>query len=199
MGYLKIHTVVNVRSWHQLLKISNTCSIASDSGWNYDCMDAALDTLQDARFRICESEGFLSNKIFSHKSTPHVHLHITNSERRGLWDLQIWCWLPNPSNTDEGSILLACDPDRPPESDTQGTRGRFQKNLHPVCVLFNLYLVQFLLSLTERGRNSSAVHEMNHISYTLEFCAQRGVLKNPRLARCRKNYVYALFGRLLNI
>ncbi|CAE7195670.1 hypothetical protein CFE70_007625 [Pyrenophora teres f. teres 0-1] len=65
-----------------------------------DFMDAAYDTLQGAGFRKCKPEGCNGHKLL-YAPTPQIHLHITESERLGLYRRSDVLWrLPNLSNVD---------------------------------------------------------------------------------------------------
>ena len=100
-----------------------------------DFMDAAYDTIQGAGFKKCMLEGCISNKILCYAPTRHTHLHITESERLGLYRRSdILQRLPNLSNVDGESIILASDPNQLPGPDILGRRGRFAQDLHPVRV-----------------------------------------------------------------
>jgi len=120
-----------------------------------DFMDAAYDTLQGAGFKKCKSEGCNGNKKLSYAPTPHTHLHITESERLGLYKKSDILWrLPNLSDVDGESITRASDPNRLPGPDILGRRGRFQQDLHPVRVPYISQLVQALLLLAMRDQDT---------------------------------------------
>jgi len=122
-----------------------------------DLMDAAYDTLQDASFKQCQSEGCNGNKKLRYAPTPHTHLHIAESERLGLYRRSGILWrLPNLSNVDGESIILASDPYQLPGPDMLGRRGRLQQdlNLDPVRVPTVYQLIQALLLLAKKDQDT---------------------------------------------
>jgi hypothetical protein len=157
-----------------------------------DFMDAAYNTLQGAGFKKCMSKGCNGNKKLSYAPTPHTHLHITESERLGLYRRSDILWrLLNLSNVDGERITLASDPNQLPGSDTLGRRGRFQQNLHPVRIPTISQLVQALLLLAKKDQNTYRGYWMNWISYILEFCTENGVFDKSRLTGNYKTYINA--------
>ncbi|OAF98606.1 uncharacterized protein CC84DRAFT_1170045 [Paraphaeosphaeria sporulosa] len=157
-----------------------------------DFMDAAYDTLQGAGFKKCKSEGCNGNKKLFYAPTPHTHLHITESERLGLYKRSDILWrLPNLSNVDGESITLASDPNQLPGPDILGRRGRFQQDLHPVRVPTVSQLVQVLLLLAKKDQNTYGGYWINWISYILEFCTENGVFDKSRLTGNYKTYINA--------
>ena len=120
-----------------------------------DFINAAYDTLRGAGFRQCQSEGCNSNKKLRYAPTPHTHLHITQSERLGLYKKSDILWrLPNLSNVDGKSIILASDPNQLPGPDMLGRRGRLQQDLHPVHVPTVYQLIQALLLLAKKDKDT---------------------------------------------
>lgn len=121
-----------------------------------------------------------------------AHLHITESERLGLYKKSDILWrLPNLSVVDGESITLASDPNQLHGPDILGRRGRFQQDLHPVHVPCVSQLVQALLLLAKRDQNTYGGYWMNWISYILEFCTENGVFNKSRLTGNYKTYINA--------
>lgn len=86
--------------------------------------------------RKCSSESCIGNKKLLNAPAPHAYLHITESERLGLYRRSgILRRLPNLTNVDSEIITLASDPDQIPGPDILGRRGRFQRDLDAVRVL----------------------------------------------------------------
>ncbi|KAH4841353.1 hypothetical protein HBH75_226730 [Parastagonospora nodorum] len=157
-----------------------------------DFIDAAYDTLQGAGFKKCSSEGCIDNKTLSYAPTPYAHLHITESERLGLYKRSDILWrLPNLSNVDGACITLASDPNQLPGPDVLGRGGRFRQGLHPVRVPTVSQLVQALLLLAKKDQNTYGGYWMNWISYIVEFCSENGVFDKSQLPGNYKTYINA--------
>jgi len=157
-----------------------------------DLMDAAYDTLQDASFKQCQSEGCNGNKKLRYAPTPHTHLHIAESERLGLYRRSGILWrLPNLSNVDGESIILASDLYQLPGPDMLGRRGRLQQDLHPVRVPTVYQLIQALLLLAKKDQDTCRGYWMNWVSYILEFCTENSVFDENRLTGNYKTYINA--------
>lgn len=159
-------------------------------------MDAAYDTLQDAGFKKCKSEGCNSNKKLFYAPTPHTHLHITESERLGLYKISDILWrLPTLSNVDDESIILSSDPNQLPGPDIPGRRGRFPQDLHPVRVLIVYQLVQALLLLAKKDQDTYGGYWMSWIYYILEYCTENGVFDRSRMTGNYKSYINTFLER----
>lgn len=155
-------------------------------------MDASYDTLQNAGFRTCDSEDCISNKNLRYAPAPHKHLHITASIRLGLHKRSDMLWhIPNLSAVDGESIILASDPNQLAGPDILGRGGRFQQDLPPVCVPNVYRLVQALLLLVKKDRNTHGGYWMNWVSYILDYCTENGVFDKSRLAGNYKTYIDA--------
>jgi hypothetical protein len=150
------------------------------------------DTLQDAGFTKSKSEDGIGNNKLFYAPTPHTHLHITESERLGLYKISDILWrLPDLSNVDGERITVASDPSQLPGPDVLGRTGRFQQDLHPVRVPTVSQLVQALLLLAKKDPNTYGGYWMNWISCILEFCTENGVFDKSRLTGNYKTYINA--------
>jgi hypothetical protein len=92
---------------------------------------------------------------------------------------------------DGESIILAFDPNQLPGPGILGRRGRFQQDLLPVRVPAISQLVQALLLLAKKDRNTYGGYWVNWISYILEFCTENGVFDNSRVTGNYKTYIDA--------
>jgi len=155
-------------------------------------MVAAYNTLRGAGFKDCKSGSCIGNKILSYSPTPHIHLHITEFELLGLYKKSDLLWrLPNLSNVDSESIILASDPNQLPGPDILGRGGRFQQDLHPVRVPCVSQLVEALLLLAKKDQSTYGGYWMNWIGYILEFCTENEVFDKDRLTGNYKAYIDA--------
>lgn len=155
-------------------------------------MDAACDTLQSAGFKKCKSEGCNGNKKLFQAPSPHSHLHITESERVGLYKKSDILWrIPYLLDVDGESRNLASDPNQLPGPDILGRRGQYPQDLHPVRVPCVSQLVQALLLLAKKDQDMYGRYWMNWISHISEYCTENGVFDKSRLIGSYKSYIIA--------
>ncbi|KAF2010825.1 hypothetical protein BU24DRAFT_427025 [Aaosphaeria arxii CBS 175.79] len=155
-------------------------------------IDAAYATLEGAGFMKCNSEDCISNKDLPYAPTPHTHLHITESERLGFFKRSDVLWrLSDLSNVDGESIILASDPSQLPGRDIVGNRRRFPQDLYPVRIPAVTQLVQSLLLLAKKDRNTYGEYWVNWVIYILEYCTENGVFEKSRLTGNYKTYIDA--------
>jgi len=157
-----------------------------------DFIDTAYDTLQGAGFKTCKQEGCINNRKLPYAPTPHTHLHITESQRLGLFRKSDILWrLPDLANVDGESIMLASDPTQLPGPDILGRGGRFQQDLPPVRVPTVPHFVQALLLLAKKDQRSHIGYWMNWISYLTDYSTENGVFDVSRLTGDYKTYIDA--------
>lgn len=73
---------------------------------------------------IASQKVAMATKYFLILRPPHIHLHITESERLGLYKKSDILWrLPNLLNVDSENIILASDPNQLPGPDILGRGG----------------------------------------------------------------------------
>lgn len=139
-------------------------------------MNAADTALESANFQKCQSKACAGNKKLSYVPTPPMHLHFTESEWLDLYRRSDILWrLPNLSNVNGESIVLASDPNNLPGPDMLGGRGRLQPDWHPVRVPSVSQLVQTLMLLAKKDEDTYGGYRLNLVSYILELCTEHGV------------------------